>query len=572
MSRRTRCGLLAACMLFSLLSGCGAKEAQQSAASSAFGVTPGSTAETDSTVEAQTVSAAGVMTMPYNGSYGWDPYSCKSMENQAVMQLIYQGLFTLTPTYDAEPVLCEDYTVSDDGLTYTITLKNAYFSNGAALTATDVIYSLAQAAASELYQGRFEDISSYEAASEDTVVIHMSDPNDRLPCLLNFPIIPNLSTPSSAPVGTGPFIRTGETLVLDQNWWQGADTVQFQKVSLYSSASAEDTRDKFEIGAVDFVYNDPLASTAATFHSDYELWNSPNSVMQYIGFNMAGGLCVYKEIRTAIIRAIDRSSIAESVYHNFADPTALPVPAVSSLYDEALAQNYTYDAEAALEQLLDSSAFSLPEDDPRLTGGPGAQRNVKDTDPDDSTVEDTPEETAAPDTTATTEGDDEADAYETLLVPDTTYNPLTMIVLAGNLGRYSAAKQAAEYLTDVGFSVTIKTLDEDQFLYALNAGNYDLFYADVSLTPDLDLRSLLLPGGDLNYGLLQADSTLETLFDRSQENSGNRYDLYQYIMDQGYICPILFENNAVFATRGVISGLNPAPGNLFYQVENISVQ
>lgn len=571
MSRRVRCGLLAACMLLSLLSGCGAKEAQQDAASSAFGVTPGSTAETDSAVEAQT--AAGVITMPYNGSYGWDPYSCKSMENQAVMQLIYQGLFTLTPAYDAEPVLCEDYSVSDDGLTYTITLKNAYFSNGAALTAADVIYSFAQAAASELYQERFGDIFSYEATSGDTVVIHMNNPNDRLPCLLNFPIIPNLSTSSAEPAGTGPFIRTGETLVLDQNWWQGADTVRFQKVMLYSSASAEDTRDKFEIGAVDFVYNDPLSSTAAAFHCDYELWNSPNAVMQYIGFNTNGGLCVYKEIRTAIIRAIDRSSIAESVYHNFADPAALPVPVVSSLYDEALAQNYAYDAESALEQLLDSSAFSLPEDDPRLTGGPGAQRNVKDTDPADSTVEeDTPEETAAPDTTVATEGDDEADAYETLLVPDTTYNPLTMIVLAGNLGRYSAAKQAAEYLTDVGFSVTIKTLDEDQFFYTLNAGNYDLFYADVSLSPDLDLRSLLLPGGDLNYGLLQTDSTLETLFDHSLENSGNRYDLYQYVMDQGYLCPILFENNAVFATRGVISGLNPAPGNLFYQVENISVQ
>lgn len=98
------------------------------------------------------------------------------------------------------------------------------------------------------------------------------------------------------------------------------------------------------------------------------------------------------------------------------------------------------------------------------------------------------------------------------------------------------------------------------------------FDADVSLSPDLDLRPLLLPGGDLNYGLLQTDSTLETLFDHSLENSGNRYDLYQYVMDQGYLCPILFENNAVFATRGVISGLNPAPGNLFYQVENISVQ
>lgn len=55
------------------------------------------------------------------------------------------------------------------------------------------------------------------------------------------------------------------------------------------------------------------------------------------------------------------------------------------------------------------------------------------------------------------------------------------------------------------------------------------------------------------------------------ENSGNRYDLYEYIMESGFLCPVLFVNNAVFTTRGVFSGLNPAPDNLFYQVSNIRV-
>ena len=35
------------------------------------------------------------------------------------MQMIYQGLFTLNQSFDAAPVLCKDFSVSDDGLTYT---------------------------------------------------------------------------------------------------------------------------------------------------------------------------------------------------------------------------------------------------------------------------------------------------------------------------------------------------------------------------------------------------------------------------------------------------------------------
>ena len=78
-----------------------------------------------------------------------------------------------------------------------------------------------------------------------TVAIYLSQPNDRLPCLLNFPIIRDGSSPNGSPQGTGPFVRNGDVLSLDQNWWQGAERVQFQTVTLCSSTSAEDTRDNF---------------------------------------------------------------------------------------------------------------------------------------------------------------------------------------------------------------------------------------------------------------------------------------------------------------------------------------
>ena len=569
MSRRPLCGVLAACLVFSQLSGCGDKTVETNSAASSFGIQASAVDSADSALETQATVSSGTFTMPYNGNYGWNPYTCRGMENQAVMQLIYQGLFTLNQAFDAEPVLCKEYSVSDDGLTYTISLQDAWFSNGNRLTASDVTYSLAQAQESELYSGRFTDIASYETVDSSTVAIYLSTPNDRLPCLLNFPIIPSGATADSAPFGTGPFVRNGDVLTLDHNWWQGAERVSIQSISLYSSSSAEDTRDNFELDNVDLVYNNPLSSTAATFHCDYELWNSPNTVMQFIGFNMTLGVCSSTDIRTAIIRAIDRSTIAESVYHNFAAPTVLPVPAVSSMYSEELAQNYAYDADAALNQLLKSSLFHLPDDDPRVTDGPGAQRNQNNTSTTTLSEDSALEDDALLDDTL----DDDTEAQATQdTSEENVYNELTMIVLSGNASRVTAAKLAASQLEDVGFTVTVNTLTEDDFLEALSAGNYDLYYADVCLSPDLDLRPLLTSSGDLNYGGIQSDSVLTSRLDSALENSGNHYDLYAYVMDQGYLCPILFENNAVFTTRGVFTGLTPAPGNLIYGIENITVK
>ena len=576
MSRRTLCGILAACLMLSQLSGCGKKAAETDTSAPSFGVQASvSEPAVASVVESPVPVSSGTFSMPYNGSYGWNPYTCRSLENQAVMQMIYQGLFTLNQSFDAEPVLCQDYSVNDEGTTYTITLQNAWFSTGNRLTAYDVTYSLDQAQESELYAGRFTNITGYEALDSSTVLIYLSKPNDRLPCLLNFPIIPSGTSPDGAPAGTGPFVRNGDVLTLDRNWWQGAENVHFNTVTLCSSSSAEDTRDNFEMDNVDLVYNDPQSATAATFHCDYELWNSPNTVMQYIGFNMTAGICASADIRTAIIRSIDRSGIAESVYHNFADPTALPVPAVSSMYDDDLARNYEYDADAAFAQLQESDMFYLPDDDPRMIDGPGAQKNWQATqNAADSTEGSVLEEEPLLDNTDDTEADpDAADTQaDTAQENETIYNELVMIVLSGNANRVTAAKQAASNLEDVGFTVTFKSLTESEFFKALDEGEYDIYYADVCLRPDLDLRSLLTSGGSLNYGGISEDSTLSDLLDSALENSGNHYELYQHVMDQGYLCPILFENNAVFTTRGVFTGLTPAPGNLIYGIENITVK
>jgi peptide/nickel transport system substrate-binding protein len=548
MSRQSIARLLCLSLLVGLLGGCGRKSGVVGLVDDSFGSVP----EEDSQTETEPVAASGSFSMPFNESYGWNPYTCTSMENQAVMQLIYEGLFVLDNAFDAEPLLCREYSVSDDGLIYTLTLAEATFSTGASLTASDVVHSLDLAAESDLYGSRFQDIETYYTGDSGTVIIELSTPNDRLPCLLTFPIIPSGSRGESAP-GTGPFVRNSTVLTKNTQWWQGASQVHFQTVTLFSSASAEDTRDNFEIDNVHFVYNDPSASSAATFHCDYELWNSRSTVMQYIGFNFNNGIFQDSSVRAAITHAIDRESIAESVYHNFADAASLPVAPSSSMYDETLAQEYSFvSVTKAQEELLETASFYLP-----------AQTAEKE-------EEEEPEDTE--DTEETEETEETEDEPEEEPEEETTYNNITMLVRDGNVSREAAARQVAQDLTDVGFTVELKVLSDAEFYVELVNDQWDLYYGEVTLKPDFDLRALLTYGGSLCYGGFSGSSTLDTLMERAMENSGNRYDLYECIMDQGYLCPVLFVNNAVFTTRGVFTGLDPSPSSLFYNISGISVE
>jgi peptide/nickel transport system substrate-binding protein len=59
--------------------------------------------------------------------------------------LIYSGLLRATPEGDYVPDLAENYTVSQDGLTYTFTLrKNATFHDGIPVTADDVVFTISK--------------------------------------------------------------------------------------------------------------------------------------------------------------------------------------------------------------------------------------------------------------------------------------------------------------------------------------------------------------------------------------------------------------------------------------------
>ena len=102
----------------------------------------------------------------------------------------------------------------------------------------------------------------------------------------------------------------------------------------------------------------------------------------------------------------------------------------------------------------------------------------------------------------------------------------------------------------------------------LSLGSYDLAYCEARLTADFDLTPFF--GGSLSAYAIQSEEA-PALCAAALENSGNFYDLHRLILDEGLLCPLLFKTRAVMTSRGSIAGLNPAPLNIFYQPEKLTL-
>jgi ABC-type transport system substrate-binding protein len=115
-----------------------------------------------------------------------DPHVGYDWQNWSVIKSIFDGLMDYKPgTTELEPDLAESYTVSDDGLTYTFTLRDGLkFHNGRNVTSADVKYSLERVinpATQSPGGGYFGMIKGYDdvAGGKATELAGIATPDDR---------------------------------------------------------------------------------------------------------------------------------------------------------------------------------------------------------------------------------------------------------------------------------------------------------------------------------------------------------------------------------------------------------
>ncbi len=454
-------------------------------------------------------------TLPVFPDFSLHPTLGANRANLTLSPLLYEGLFLVDESYQAIPVLCERYSVSEDKLVWTFIIRSGLtFSDGTPLTGQTVADALELARSEQgRYRTRLADVSSI-TAEENTLTITLSRPNGSLPCLLDIPIAHGSG---DRPSGTGPYVLSSsdEGLVLTQRpgWWQNKD-LPFETIPLYSVSKSDELTYAFDTGNISLLDVDLMATNAMGYGGNYQTWDYTTTDLIYLGFNTASGVCRSAQVRLAISAAIDRQAITQTTYASHAVAATLPVHPDSSLYSQDSAQRLGYNPDVLAQQLEELGL---------------AGKEVR------------------------------------------------LLVNSENEAKVSAAQLIAYQLGSAGLTVTVEQLSYEDFTAALGKGDFDLYLGETVLTADFDLAPLLSSSGSLNYGRwknAETDGLLSAMHSAIQGEPKRQaaQALFTHLEQQLPMAPLLFKNGSVLTKWGRLTQLNPIRNNVFYQLENWIIQ
>ena len=152
---------------------------------------------------------------------------------------------------------------------------------------------------------------------------------------------------------------------------------------------------------------------------------------------------------------------------------------------------------------------------------------------------------------------------------ESTGGSLTLIVNEDNSTRQQVAQAVANQLEGAGFAVTVQSLAWEDYVSALERGNFDLYLGQVQLTSDFDLTALLT--GALSYGGTQSE--VQELLNEWRRTGGET-ELEAYLAgfaQQTPLAPICFLRGSLLVRWGLVTGVTPTQANPYSDVDQWTI-
>ena len=308
-----------------------------------------------------------------------DPAKCYDSTCSNILFNTTEQLVWFPPGEDTpEPRLAEDVEISEDGLTYTFTLREGVtFHDGSELDADDVIYSLQRSIDLNHPSGAaflISAIESMEAPDPQTVVITIAEANSTFLARLNYTIAsivpaesedyptppepisgddPDAATAEadefvneSSIIGTGPYQMTdyeeGVSMTLEAfpDYWDEAPGYQTIRIQFFQDSAQ--LANALANGEVDLVLNDlaPAERTSVEGTDGIAVTEYSGGRIRYIVFNVNQPPFDNPDVRRAVAASIDRQRIVDEVFEGAGTPLFSMIP---SAFD--VQQDYVSDIE-----------------------------------------------------------------------------------------------------------------------------------------------------------------------------------------------------------------------------------
>ena len=479
-------------------------------------------------------------------SYGdsFNPYTAKTKANREISSLLYDALIKTDNCFDAVYVLAQSAQTVDK--TCTVTLKEAHFTDGSAVTANDVIYSFNTAKATARYSYNFYEVLSVTATDSKTVVFKLSQNDPYFINLLDFPIIKSGTSgvtdadgKETAPIGCGRYYVADDGLSLKQNENYYGKKGVIKTVNLINSPDTASTEHYVEVGAASLYY----AEGGNIVRMSGKKTEVNLNRLIYIGINGAYGSLQTKEMRYAISSALNREEICHSAYYN----NAVSATGFFNPY------------------FKDTQSFQTIEQKP----------NYK------ITVENLAK---------IGYNNMNSSGY---YVNSAGNNPVfTLLVNSENSSRVAAAELISAQCKNAGIQINVVECSYEQYLTRLASGDFQLYLGEITVLNNMDFSQLVISGGSAAYGVTNqntaenADNTTgedtQTAPDGAGQQSNNceqiiaAYhnsacgigDVAGTLLTEMPQIPVCYLNGVLFYDSAIKGGVEASSSDIYLSFEN----
>lgn len=252
-----------------------------------------------------------------------------------------------------------------DGDTWTLTLREARWHTGQAVTSEHIKWNFEQIGAEKstaYMRGAVQGFARVETPDARTVRIVTKEPNATLPFMLANYFMPmvfpdSVSTAVPQGVGAGPFVlkaaERGVAIELEAHpayFKPGLPKLRGVRLVAYGDETLRVAA--LQAGDLDLIEYVPWQSMAAIEADPALVLQTTEGPFMFLEFNGKSGPFADKRVRQAVAHAIKRDEVVRAAFFGRGSPLeGMPVVRNSPFFDAALARGQAYDP-ARAKQLL----------------------------------------------------------------------------------------------------------------------------------------------------------------------------------------------------------------------------
>ncbi len=388
----------------------------------------------------------GTLTMSYCKTDSMNPFLSVGDENRHLWPLLFLSLFEVDKNFQPQPVMADTY--ESTPTTVTLTLRSGQRTpDGTELSIADVLYSFKLAQQSAQYAKQLSVFASAAIGTKaDVLVFTLNQPNQNACSLLTFPVVQygTADNENSVPIGAGPYslskLTDGYCMLYNPYYYDG--NPQSAQINLLDAGNDTARAFALESRSIDCSFSDlddgKIIRSAASAHKI-----SLNNLV-YIGINFKNENLKNETLRQALSHVLDREMITEYAFCGYASATDRPFnPNWYALQEVSGSNNTTADVQNAI----------------RLLGQTTVQQG-------------------------------------TALNQTIT---LRLLYCTDNPFKTAAATQIKEQIEKTPLKVTLVGKEKEEYMTAVEKGDYDLFLGETILTADMNLNAFLSSSGSLLY-------------------------------------------------------------------------